>query len=241
MKAILLAAGVGRRLKPITDTTPKCLIEIGGKTLLERHFEAFRHCGIRLVTIVLGHLAGQVRAKAETLASATLACEFVMNDRYELGSILSLHAASRSLADGAIVMDADVLYPAKLLKRLVDSGKVSCFLMDSRAKAGGEEMMIAARAGRVLRITRRPGEGWEQLGEGVGFLKIGRQHAPVLEKLLQRFVDEDRLKCEYEDAIDEFLKSCEAGFEDVSDLPWTEIDFPEDIAKAEREVLPLLG
>jgi choline kinase len=238
MRAILLAAGVGKRLRPITDTTPKCLIKVGVRTLLERHLEAFEFCGIKDIVIVVGHLAERVKAFVERHGPDGFQFEFVVNDRYKLGSILSLHAARHALAGGALVMDADVLYPPLLLARLVNSAAPSCLLMDRRTKATGEEMMLASRGGRVCRITRQPGESWEAIGEGVGFLKVSAEHAPILEAALSKLVEAGQVDSEYEEAVDQFLQQCEARYEDVSDLPWSEIDFVQDITRAEREILP---
>lgn len=238
MRVILLAAGVGKRLRPITDTTPKCLIKIGVQTLLERHLEAFAFCGIREVVIVLGHLADKVKAAAEHAGAGAFKFDFVINNRYELGSILSLHAARHALAGSAIVMDADVLYPPLLLARLVNSPAPSCFLMDTSVKATGEEMMLAARGGRVYRITRQPGEGWEVVGEGVGFLKVSAEHAPALAAALSELVDAGQVNAEYEEAVDRFLEKQEVRYEDVSGMPWTEIDFSHDISRAEQDILP---
>jgi choline kinase len=104
---------------------------------------------------------------------------------------------------------------------------------------GGEEMMLAARGGRVLRIARRVDpRGDEVLGEGVGFLKLRRADQPLLRAELERVVAEHGPDREYEEAIDRLLGRLDVRYEQVADLPWTEVDFPEDLARARGELLP---
>jgi choline kinase len=131
-------------------------------------------------------------------------------------------------------MDADVLYPAEALSRLCRSRHPSCVLLDGRARETGEEMMLAVSGGRVRRIARRVGPDWDLVGESVGFFKVDATGATALREVLEREVSEGRLDQEHEAGLDRALELVPFGFERVDDLAWTEIDFPEDLAKAER-------
>ena len=81
-------------------------------------------------------------------------------------------------------MDADVLYPAELLRRLVGSAHENCVLLDASSKETGEEMMLGTRGGRVCTIARRVGSEWELAGESVGFAKVGREGGRVMKRIL---------------------------------------------------------
>ena len=167
--------------------------------------------------------------------------ELIVNPDYTRGSILSLHAA-RHLLDcdpgGAILMDADVLYPTALLRRLA-AACGSAFLLDARSHETGEEMMLGVKDGLVRVVDRRIGDGWDVKGESVGFMKVSAGDAPVLRAALDACVAEGITGVEYEAALQRYLRLRPVGFVPVDDLPWTEIDFEEDIVKA-RELVAII-
>ncbi len=232
MQAILLAAGRGRRLE---SDLPKCLLEIAGRTLLERHLDALATCGVRHVTIVVGYRQEDVRAHvADRAAQARCAVELVENPDFARGSIVSLALASAGLTRaGGLFMDADVLYPPTLLQKLVRSSHENCVLLDPRSSETGEEMMLGVRGGRVLAIARKvtPLGAWDEIGESVGFAKVGAEGAKVLDRILQAEVGAGRLDQEYEAAMNLAFGESPWGFERV-DAPWTEIDFQGDLTRA---------
>jgi choline kinase len=81
-------------------------------------------------------------------------------------------------------------------------------------------------------------EAWDTVGEGVGFFKCGAEAGPPLVKYLEKVIDESRGMNEYEDALHMLVGSHHVGWVDVTGLPWTEIDFAEDLRRAETDVLP---
>lgn len=230
MRAILLAAGRGRRL---AGDGPKCLLEIGGKTLLERHLDNMVPAGIDALTIVVGYQREKIEEALRGLRPE-LPVELVVNPDFVRGSIVSLHCAADRLAQGGLWMDADVLYPAALLARLVASPNANCVLLDGRSEETGEEMMLGTRGGRVHTIARRVGPDWDLAGESVGFAKVGPEGAIALTRILAEEVTAGRVDQEYEAAMDRAFREVPFGFERVDDFPWTEIDFQEDVEKAER-------
>jgi len=239
MKAIILAAGVGKRLWPITQHRPKCLIEIGGKTLLHRYLEALASLGIQRADIVVGYKQEMIRAAVEANACDVRA-NFLVNDQFHRGSISSLWIARTALDDDVIVMDADVLFHREILRRLVQSSYPNALLMDETVKQTGEECMVVVEGGRVIALTKQMPARYDLAGEGVGFLKVRHADTPQVIASLQTFVDREAWQMEYEDALLEFFRTVKVGHEVIGGLPWTEIDFPEDVEKAEREILPKL-
>ncbi|WP_437925886.1 phosphocholine cytidylyltransferase family protein [Sorangium sp. So ce291] len=230
MRAILLAAGRGRRLG---RDAPKCLVSIDGKTLLERHLVNLAESGVADLTIVVGFRREMIEEALGALPPR-LKVELIHNPRFVHGSIVSLHAAAERLSQGGLWMDADVLYPAALLRRLVTSPHENCLLVDASSEETGEEMMVGVRAGRVLKIARRVGRDWDVAGETVGFAKVGPEGGRVMQRLLEEEVSAGRLDQEYEAAMDRAFQEVPFGIERVDDLPWTEIDFEEDIEKARQ-------
>lgn len=236
MRAILLAAGRGRRLGV---NEPKCLVHVGGRALLDRHLQNMAEAGITALTVVVGFQQRMIRDALDRLAPP-MPVEILENDRFERGSIVSLQVASHHLPQGAIWMDADVFYPSALLRRLVETPHDSAVLLDARSDETGEEMMLGVLGGRVRQIARRVGKAapdgtpWELVGEAVGFAKAGPTGGAVIKRFLDREVAEGRLDQEYEAAMNLAFAETPFGYERVDDFAWTEIDFQEDVAKAER-------
>jgi choline kinase len=239
MKAVILAAGVGKRLWPVTQHRPKCLIEIGGKSLLVRHLDILASLGIRQVTLVVGYKQEMIRA-AVGAEFGGVELRYVVNEQFQRGSIGSLWVARNELDGDAVVMDADVLYDREVMRRLVQSSSPNALLMDESVKQETEECMVVVRGDRVVALTKRMPSQYDLAGEGVGFLKVRGADQPTLVASLQRCVDRGLLDMEYEVALLEFFGEAKVGFERIGGLPWIEIDFPEDIARAEREILPKL-
>lgn len=238
MKAILLAAGVGRRLRPYTEDRPKCLLPLGGKTLLDRHMDALAACGVQDVIIVLGHCGDQIRAAIAQRPDAARV-QFLENTRYTDGSILSFNTAIDHIADhpdGAILMDADVLYPKELMRRLVHTPGTS-FVVDETSLETGEEMTVGIKDGKVRTIDRIVGPGWDLKGETVGFTKFAAEDMPVLKQHMADCIAEGLIKAEYEAVMIRALATHPGNYTLVGDLPWTEIDFDSDVENA-KAMLP---
>ncbi|MGV3720934.1 MAG: NTP transferase domain-containing protein [Actinomycetota bacterium] len=228
MKAIILAAGVGRRLGGSVVEHPKCLLELEGRSLLDRMLDALNANGVTEITVVVGHLGDQI---VEAVAGRE-GVRTVFNPEFRKGAILSLWAAREDLDSDVLVMDADVLFPVEMLRRLVDSPAENCFLMDVSAENDGEAQMLMARGGRVLDITRGLRGDYDACGESIGFLKLSRDGAATLRRLLERALTEGRDGIEHEEVYPALMRECVIGYVTAEDLPWLEIDFPEDVDRA---------
>ena len=234
MRAILLAAGSGRRLR---RPFPKCLVDIGGISLLTRALQALVEVEVTDACVVMGYrhdlIAEELKRHPPQLSVVS-----VKNAAFLRGSVRSLWAAREAMSSEVLVMDADVLFPVQLLRRLVDSPHGNCVLADPCSSFTGEEMMLTVHGHRIWDITRGVHEPSHVLGEGVGFYKLDRLAAHHLRGLLEEWVAKGRDHEEYEEVFRALFKACVFGYELVGDLPWTEIDFPEDISKAEQAVWP---
>jgi len=240
MKAVILAAGVGKRLAAITKDRPKCLLEFGGRSLLVRYLDALLEVGIKSAVLVVGHKQDMIRAAAGE-SYRGLAIRYVVNDQYHRGSLYSLWLARGSFDDDLLIMDSDVLCPASFVRRLVTSPHPNVLLVDEMARQDSEERMAIIRGGRVVALTKkRPAEPPDLIGEGVGFIKVTRSDARRMVAAMEPFVQKGELDLEYEDTWEAFFRAVPVGCEKIGGQPWIEIDFPEDIVRAEREVLPKL-
>ncbi|HLY37663.1 MAG TPA: phosphocholine cytidylyltransferase family protein [Candidatus Binatia bacterium] len=239
MTAIILAAGVGKRLHGVSGGRPKCLIEIGGKSLLVRLLEGLRAAGVSEALVVTGFGEEALRAAVRDVP-AGVAVRCVSNPRYREGAILSLWTAREALGGPVLIMDADVLCGPDLIARLVRSSHPNCFLLDAAVTPTGEEQMLLVRDGRVRNIVRGGARGYDLAGESVGFLKLTAAAARLLRELLEARVAAGDTGIEHEELYPELLARVDVGFERVDGMPWTEIDFPDDVEHAERHILSRL-
>ena len=212
MKAVILAAGVGRRLQALTQNLPKCLIPIGGKTLLSRYLNNLEQVGISHVTIVVGYKEELIR-EAVAAWSGSLPVDFLVNEQYERGSIRSLWVARHALDDDTLIMDADVLFHPMILERLVTSSHPNALLMDETVAQQTEECMVVVRHGRVIALSKQMPETYDEAGEGVGFLRVSRQDVPSVLKSVEQHISQELMDMEYEDALRDFFVSTPVGVE----------------------------
>ena len=228
-------------MAPLTDRQPKCLLRVGGRSLLERMLESLAATPVSEAVIVVGHCQDQIRRVAGD-RFGHLPIRYVENPEYTRDSILSLWVCRDELDMNSIVMDADVLFPTVCLRRLLECPDPSALLIDRRFIDTGEEQKVYARAGRVLAIGKKVigPPPHDTLGESVGFFKCAAAHGPVLRECMEEVLRDRSRYHEYEDAIDLLLRRVHVGWVDVEGLPWTEIDFAEDLWRAEAEVLPLI-
>jgi choline kinase len=240
--AIILAAGVGRRLGA-ADGRPKVLLEFGGRTLLERHLAALRSCGVEDVGITVGHGRELIEAEVARLGWRDRV-SFVHNPHFREGSLVSLWAQSARLRDGRplLLMDGDVLYDSRMVARLVAAPGENVLLVDRDIEPGDEPVKICFRGGRIVDFRKRPVHAHDWHGESVGFFRFSSATAAALADRCAAYVEEGRVDLEYEEAIRDLILADpdRFGAADVTALPWIEIDFEADVIRARTEILPLL-
>jgi choline kinase len=201
--------------------------------------EALAGVGITQVVLVVGYKQEMIRAAAAA-NRVGIHVRYLVNEQYQRGSITSLWLARTELDDDAVIMDADVLFHPEILRRLVRTSSPSALLMDETVKQQTEECMVVVQEGRVIALSKKMPSRYDIAGEGVGFLKLAARDAEDLVASLRAYVDRGELDMEYEDGLREFFGRTRVGFERIGGLPWVEIDFPEDVTRAERDILPKL-
>ena len=244
MDAILYVAGRANRLGTALKVGHKVLLEFGGKSLLERHVMLVRAVGVQTLHVVTGHARELVAARFADLSSRYgLAIHEMHNADFLEGSVLSMNVslpALRRASGPVLLMDGDVLYDERMLQRLVQSKWRSALLYDRNYSAADDDpVLVPVRSGRPFDYVKKWQGQAEAVGESIGFLKVAREDLPVL-------IDEASARSERSraDSLDDVLRMMVQrdvfGAEDVTGLPWIEIDFPKDMEEAEKVILPKL-
>jgi choline kinase len=247
VRAIILAAGRGLRLKqPTAQEQPKCLLEFGGRTLLERHLQLLQGAGITEIVLALGFLHEVVQSYLAGLTGLPRP-QIVLNPQFELGSVLTLHTATAALTGGGdvLVMDADVLYHERIMAALVaKEGAANRLLIDRDFEAGDEPVKVCVRAGVPIELRKQLPAGleYDAIGESVGFFRFDARAARRLAAIVADYAGSGRGAMPHEEAVRDLLRESGYGFgvADVTGQPWIEIDFPADVERAAREILPQL-
>ena len=237
MRAIILAAGRGSRLKNVAGDVPKCLAPVGATTLLGRQIGALRSAGIDEIVVVTGYKAESVKEECGGAAHC------LENARHaETNSLYSLWLARDFLRDGFVVMNGDVLFHPRLLADLLGAPCEDALLIaysDAAAPLGDEEMKVVVRDGRVVEITKRM-DGRLADGENVGVVKFGAAGARLLVEKLDALVAAGAERDWAPRAFGEFALERPLYAVSTRGLPWIEIDYPADYCRAIDEVLPLI-
>lgn len=246
MRAIILAAGLGLRLQQPEPQLPKCLLEFGGRSLLERHLHLLSRAAVAEVVLVVGF---HHEAVERQLARCDIPRqpEIVVNERYQLGSVLSLDSAAAALTRGGdvLVMDADVLYHERILQSLVAGTQpVNRILIDRNFEPGAEPVKVCVRGGVPIELRKQPDPGlqYDTIGESVGFFRFSAAGASRLAQLTGEYAASGRGAMPHEEAVRDMVREGGELFEvaDITGTPWIEIDFPADVQRAQRDILPLL-
>jgi choline kinase len=246
MHAIMLAAGRGMRLSAGGGgLPPKSLLRFGGTSLLRRHIEALRAASVDRLTIVVGYRAEEIRAELQAIGAEGWV-ETVANPRYCEGAVVSLWTGRHVLRGGAdiLFMDADVLYDPSVLGKVLGSPHRNCLPIDRDLEPGEEPVKICLREGRIVEFGKIVEGQFDVVGEWPGFLRLEPGMAEKLAARTEAYVATGRHAEPYEPAIRDVLLAetpDRFGCEDITGLPWIEIDTPEDLRRARDVIAPALG
>lgn len=233
MKAIILAAGAGTRLAPLTEGCPKCLVKVGSRSLIDYQLDALHQAGVDEVVLVLGYEAAQVRAHCGSGA------RYLENPDYlTTNSIYSLYLAAAELDSDTFLFNCDILFHPQVLQRLLVFP--NAVAVDGRvARVAGEMNVACDHQQRVQAISKQlaPAESHAQSAQ---LVKFDRQGALEVGAEVQRLVREQHRDVFPTSAYGPLITRQQLFAVEVGDLPWGEIDSLEDYERVSREVLPRL-
>ncbi|MGI5868407.1 MAG: NTP transferase domain-containing protein [Kiritimatiellia bacterium] len=228
---VILAAGRGRRLGSLTEALPKCLIEVGGRSLLARQLAA-ASCvsGLGPVVVVTGFARERV---ASCCGDGVVEC---YNSRWDVANnIVSLAVAAEAgwLDGGFVLFNSDVLFHPGILDRLLAFPGSCALVVDERRALTDEAMKVAADSDGRIHAIAKTLDTAASSGEYIGLAKFGRGGAAVVRRALDELIEAGRTGDWYEAAFQVAFERLPVHACLIGGLPWIEIDTPADLEAAQ--------
>lgn len=233
--AVILAAGIGSRLSPLTDDCPKSLLSVGGSAILERMIRNCLSCGISQFVLVLGYRADQVKQFVDKTFRG-IRVTYVLNERYrETNTAYSLMLAGPAIGGAEFIkFDADVVFDTQILRQLIDNQLPNVLCIDRNIALADEEVKVIVDERLQVSEIGKSVDAELAMGESIGIEKISAVTGPLLFKELAEMMESGTHAQSYYEAAYERLITKKLPFHalDITGLNWTEIDTAEDFAAA---------
>ncbi len=244
MKAVILAAGLGTRLEPITNEIPKCMVEVGGVPLIDRMIDEIDRVGITDIIVVTGHMSEVLERHLASRENALARnAHVVFNERYaDWGNFYSLLVARHAIGDSSFIkFDADVVLDRSILPKLVAAPGPAVLALDCRDDLGSEDMKARVDAsGRVVELSKRI-DAAVAVGESIGVDRIDGDLGPALFDKLHSMIASGDTHEYYEYAYERLIdQGAPFSYVDITDSLWCEVDNAADLERA-HEVLARQG
>ena len=239
MKAIILAAGMASRLRPLTLTTPKSLLKVGERSLLQRSMDALIANGVTEFCIVTGYLHEMIEDFVRKQYADSIQVTFIYNKVYETtNNIYSLWLA-RSFAEGqeVLLLDSDLLYDPQIVTRVLATDAPNVLTL-IRHELGEEEMKVVTDTQGSIKEISKTCNPADAAGESLGIEKMGKDYTLALYKELEPMMNEEHLEnVFYERAFERLIPQGHTyQVLDVTELFSCELDTIEDFENAKAKI-----
>ena len=236
MKAIILAAGVSRRLYPLTFNTPKSLLKLNDMPIIDYQLKALKAIGISEIILVLGYYQEMFIEHFKNNHDDFNLTIVKNHHFFETNTAYSVLLCREFIGDSDIVlMNADVLYPVELLSRLLVSSCKDLIAVEIKNCGNEEVKVIEGENNRIVAIGKKLIQE-NSLGEFIGVAKFSNKFMKNFFASLDKLISAGGKSDYFEAAIDPILSKNVLYYEDVSDLPCKEIDFLGDLEDAKQIV-----
>jgi choline kinase len=232
VRAIILAAGRGSRLGALTVDSPKCLLEFGGKPLLEWQLDALSEAGIAEIVVIVGFNARLV----ETMLEGRPNVRTLHNPFYEVADNLASLWMARELFEGdVLVLNGDTLVSADIVRRLLSEGRGTINVtIDRKPDYDTDDMKVWLEGDRVQAIGKQLTQA---NAESIGMLLFRGEGTRLFRQTMAEMMYEpDTLKRWFLSVIDHLARQGDVHAVDIQGAPWSEVDFAADLITAEALV-----
>lgn len=230
MMAVILAAGVGRRLRPYTNKTPKCLLRLKGKSIIDYQIEHLRKCGFGKIAVVCGFQAAKVQRYCQSKKDIKL----ILNPFYaSTNSVVSVWLSRSEWRGNLLIMNGDVIVEYPLLRKLMNVRADIAVLVNSKEVNGyrarlKDGFVADMRMDIPLKST---------YGAYGGITRFSKRALPLFSRMLDVWIAQNHLNDWYEDAVVGMIKKGAKVFPVLTEsYLWHEIDTPSDYQFARRDL-----
>jgi choline kinase len=237
MKAVILAAGVGSRLKELTKDIPKCLLKLDNSTsILDYQISTL----IKIANLDYTDIYVIGGYKFETLKYLEKGINLIFNSKYkEWNNIYSFYLIKKNVSDNFYLLNGDTIYHPDILKNLVNTDNNTYFVVDNVKKLAEEEMKVLIENSRILKFGKNI-QPEKANGEYIGLAKFNKEDANVIFNIMDELINKGNTDIWYESAINNALNKIMAKPIYTNGLPWIEIDNREDYERG-KEIFKLIG
>ena len=242
MKALILAAGMGRRLKPITDRMPKTMIRIEDKPILDHILTNIKKCKIKDVVIVTGYKDHVIRNYVGDGSKWGLRVEYCHNEKYNnTENIYSVKIAREKLAgEDFILINADDLFPPTVISKMMRAKGKIIVAVDKEGTVGREEMKVKIENRRIKAVTKKLKPS-EADGEDIGVIKFSREGGEAFFNAIDEIIRRKGPHYYFQEAIHYLAsKDYPVTYVNVEDEPWIEIDDHFDLKWAKTPISKMI-
>lgn len=236
MKAVILAAGIGSRLKELTKDKPKCMLHVGENIpLIEYQINKLKENGIKEgdIFVIGGYKIDKLKNYfKDRKVNIIFNPKFKeWNNIYSFFLIKQISAISEE--DDFLLLNSDTYFHGDILKALVNSSKLNCIVVDIYKTMGDEEMKVLIEDGRVVKFGKDIHRSLAS-GEYIGLAKFKKSYIRPLFDKIEELIKRGKTNIWYELAFNYVIDQIIIGYIDTQKKPWIEIDTPEDYEKAKR-------
>ncbi len=242
MKAIILSAGQGKRLLPLTTRLPKCLLEIQGKTLLEWQVEQLQKCGIEAITVVTGFGAEEVDALIRQNCELQSIQTFYNPDYAKSDNLVSCWKVREEMNEDFILLNGDTLFEAAVLTKLLATPvNPLTVTINHKDKYDADDMKVSLAETQLTKIGKTLSTS-ETHGESIGMI-LFRGNGPAIftEALAHAMSEPQAAHRWYLSVIDAIAQQKTVLTCSIKGLQWCEVDCPTDLKHAESVVASFLA
>ena len=243
MKALILAAGMGKRLKPITDRMPKTLIKVEDKPILGHILTNIKECGIEDVLIVTGYKDEMIHKYVGNGSKWGLNVNYCHNKSYNTTeNIFSVDLASHELeGDDFVLINADDLFSPFILWKLIETPGDIVLAVDNQGTVGTEEMKVYTDGnGRITAVSKEL-DPTESYGEDIGIIKFSKIGGRAFLATIKRIIKERGYHFYFQEAIHDLsTKEYPVTYINIGNEPWIEVDDHFDLKWAKTPMIQMI-
>ncbi len=236
MHCVILAAGMASRLRPLTDSTPKCLLQVGSRSILERTIRAVFHAGVIHFTVVVGFQDWMIKNFLKR-NFPSLDFTFVVNNQFDTtnNAFSLLLAREEIVGHELLLLDGDIVFDDELVPLLIKSLHQSCFAVRTNGGIGEEDVKVEANDKKEIVRIGKDIAAVSVYGESIGIEKFSRGDTTKLFTTLEKRIrTENRVNEFYESSFQEMIDSGSRLYAvDAGSYRSIEIDTAEDLHTAE--------